>query len=486
MCILDGRFLLGVVVFLMGTGLDAHGQDPRSSETTVDRERIHIREDDWHETAKTRAGVRIGEAVRLRDGASEGRVESRAIELPFPANGVGLHWDAAVPEGTSVAVALRSSDDGETWSSWTAPTHRRAITTTGDAGPKSTAYSGDVSGGFVLTTPDTRYVRVRLTLRGSERASPRLRRLSLYVVNSTDGPAAPRDARIPAPTTADPDTSKPRIYTRDEWGAQAPAAEYRYHPVSHLAIHHTATAEAGAADTWEDCAAAVRAIQDFHMNTNGWIDIGYNYLVCQTGAIFQGREDGNDRRDVVGAHDGFNEGSAGTGGLGYFHPPENQQPRSPLLDGFTDLFAWIAARQKIDPDGISSYPGYGPLRTVYGHRDVKATACPGDHLYPKRTEIADRLANLVPTTPATTVLSVNRPNPARSTTHFDLQLAERRSVTLTVYDLLGRRVARREYGSYAAGEHTVSLRTAEWASGAYPYRLRVGGTTSTGTIRVVQ
>lgn len=192
MRILDGRFLLGVVVFLMGTGLDAHGQNPRSSETTVDRERIHIRGEDWHETAKTSTGIRIGEAVQLRDGASTGRVESRAIELPFSANGVGLHWDAAAPEGTSVAVELRSSEDGETWSSWTAPTHRSAITATGEAGPTSTAYSGDVSGGLVLTTPDTRHVQVRLTLRGSKQMSPRLRRLSLHVVNATDGPAAPR------------------------------------------------------------------------------------------------------------------------------------------------------------------------------------------------------------------------------------------------------------------------------------------------------
>lgn len=75
-------------------------------------------------------------------------------------------------------------------------------------------------------------------------------------------------------------------------------------------------------DTWEDCASAVRAIRDYHTDTNGWIDIGYTYLVCQTGDTFQGREDGDDRRDVVGAHDGYNEGTVGTAALGYFHPLE--------------------------------------------------------------------------------------------------------------------------------------------------------------------
>ncbi len=483
----DWRVLFGLFsAFLVVNGPAAYGQDPDSREALVQRDRLHVQGRDWQQRAKTQTGVRIGKAIELRSGTTEGRVTSTVIELPFMVNGVGPHWDAAVPEGSSVDVALRVSSDGTTWSSWIEPTHRTSVPAAAEGRPKRNAHSGDISGGLVLTEPDTRYVQVRLTLHGAEEAAPALRRLSLYVVNSTNGPSAPKDVGAAKQTTADPDTSKPRIYTRDEWGARSPAAGYRYYPTSHLAIHHTATASAGAADTWEDCAAAVRAIQDFHMDTNGWIDVGYNYLVCQTGAIFQGREDGNDRRDVVGAHDGFNEGSVGTAGLGYFHPPENQQPSSPLLDSFTDLFAWIAARRRIDPRDVNSYFEYGSLRTVYGHRDVKATACPGDHLYPRRSDIVDRLADLVPTVPATTDLSANRPNPSRSTTHFDLQLAERRSVTLTVYDLLGRRVAQREYGSYAPGKHIVSLRTAQWASGTYPYRLRVGERTSTGTIRVVK
>ena len=49
-----------------------------------------------------------------------------------------------------------------------------------------------------------------------------------------------------------------------------------------------------------------------------------------------------------------------------------------------------------------------------------------------------------------------------------------------------RRVARRRYGYQDPGTHTVSLRTAGWAAGTYPYRLVVDETVRTGTIRVVR
>jgi hypothetical protein len=487
----------GILIVLLAAlgiaGPAGHAQAPGSSEAPIQRDRLHLRAADWGERAKTQSGVQVGRAVRLKEGASEGRITSARIKLPFPVNAVGTHWSAQLPDATTLDVELRASTDGRNWTSWIAPVHHRPIPATTEADGEQNVYAGDISGGLILTEPDTRYVQVRLTLRGTEEITPALRRLSLYLVNSTDGPPVPSDVpNRTAPKGIGADTTEPRIYARDEWGARAPTAEYRYHPVTHLAIHHTATASAGAADTWEDCAAAVRAIQDYHMDTNGWIDIGYNYLVCQTGAIFQGREDGDHSRDVVGAHDGYNDGSAGTAALGYFHPPENQQPTEVLIDSYVDLFGWIAERRSIDPDGTSNYYQYGPLRNVYGHRDVKATACPGDHLYPERSALVDRLGEIVSDTsdetdpPSETILSESYPNPAPSQARFDLQLSRGGVVTVTVYDLLGRRVARRRYGYHDPGTHTVSLRTAGWAAGTYFYRLRVDETISTGTLRVVR
>jgi len=460
-----------------------HAQSPNAANPSPQRDRLHLRAADWADRAKTTTDVRIDDAVRLQAGVRTGRVVSIPLELPFGVNGIGPHWDATIPRDAAVEIELRTRGPSSDWGRWTPITHEVTIPDSTEGARTRPPYAGDHSGGLLLTEAGTRFVQVRLTLRRGEAAGPVLRRLSLYLVNTTDGPAPPSFQS----KSIDPDVDRPRIYTRSEWGAQSPTADYRYAPATHLAIHHTATAGAGAADTWEECAAAVRAIQDFHVNGRGWIDVGYNYLICQTGAIFQGREDGNDTRDVVAAHDGFNEGSVGVAGLGFFHPPEDQRPTDPLLDGFVDLFAWIAARRQIDPDGVDRYAGYGrPLRTVYGHRDVKATACPGDHLYPKRSALIDRVDVLVPDRPDATTLSTNAPNPATSVTRFDVTLATAAAVRLTVYDLLGRRVATRRYGPFSPGTHTVSIRTADWAAGPYPYRLTGGDETKTGTIQVVR
>ncbi|MFB6272088.1 MAG: N-acetylmuramoyl-L-alanine amidase [Salinibacter sp.] len=485
-------FLVVFLALLGLTGPAGYAQDPDAAEAEIQQDRVHLRPDDWKQRAKAQSAIRVEEAVRLREGAATGRITSAPIELPFAVNGVGPHWDATVPEAAVLDVEVRVSPNGTDWTSWVAPGHRTRVPATGVGTQRANTYAGDTAGGLVLVEPDTRYVQVRLTLQASADASPVLRRLSLYVANATDGPAPPSHVTQKQRPGGAPDTSKPDLSTRDEWDARAPATDYRYYTASHLAIHHTATASYGAADTWEDCAAGVRAIQDYHMDTNGWIDIGYNYLICQTGDIFQGREDGDDSHDVVGAHDGYNDGSVGTAALGYFHPPENQKPTSALINGYVDLFGWIAARRDIDPDGTSRYVDYGSLRNVYGHRDVKATACPGDHLYSKRSAIVDSLGGVVSDTsdesdpPEKTLLSESRPNPVRSRARFDLQLSRGGVVTITVYDLLGQRVVRRRYGYYKPGTHTISLRTAEWAAGTYPYRLVVDERSRTGMLRVVR
>lgn len=37
-----------------------------------------------------------------------------------------------------------------------------------------------------------------------------------------------------------------------------------------------------------DCAYQVRLIQTFHIESRGWTDIGYNFLVGENGAIYVG------------------------------------------------------------------------------------------------------------------------------------------------------------------------------------------------------
>ena len=61
-----------------------------------------------------------------------------------------------------------------------------------------------------------------------------------------------------------------------------------------------------------------KGIQLFHVQGNGWNDIGYNFLVDRFGTIYEGRYGGVDR-NVVGAHAlGFNTGSVGIALLGTY------------------------------------------------------------------------------------------------------------------------------------------------------------------------
>ena len=202
--------------------------------------------------------------------------------------------------------------------------------------------------------------------------------------------------------------AQPPIITRAGWGADESIRknDRKYAPITKLFVHHTVTSPDG---TDPDPAATVRAIYAYHVQGNGWDDIGYNFLVDHQGRIYEGRyardyapgekptgEDLNDN-GVVGAHVlKHNAGSAGVAMLGDF---TNGEPTTAARDALVKLMAWKADRHDIDVLGrdpftssegvVSSFPNLG------GHRDAGASACPGDRLYPLLPGIRDRVAALV-------------------------------------------------------------------------------------------
>jgi hypothetical protein len=67
------------------------------------------------------------------------------------------------------------------------------------------------------------------------------------------------------------------------------------------------------------------------------------------------------------------------------------------------------------------------------------------------------------------------PNPARDNAVIRYSLPANQSVSLTVFDLLGRSIARvLSNAVQTAGPHQVSLSTAGWRPGCYLYRLEAG------------
>jgi len=78
------------------------------------------------------------------------------------------------------------------------------------------------------------------------------------------------------------------------------------------------------------------------------------------------------------------------------------------------------------------------------------------------------------------------PNPMRRQATLEYTLPEAREVRLTVYDVLGRRVATLKQGQMEAGRHRARLRGDQLSSGVYFGRLKVGSQTRTQKITVVR
>ncbi len=195
----------------------------------------------------------------------------------------------------------------------------------------------------------------------------------------------------------------PPIITRAEWGADESlrTGTPAFAPIVKLVVHHTVTTNF---DT--DPAATVRGILVFHAVTNGWSDIGYNFLIDADGRIYEGRyareyaagevHDGEnvDGWGVIGAHAGagWNTGTMGVALLGTFTA---SQPSGPAVDSLVDLLAWKASRHQIDPHGASAVTNVTTgevlaYPNVAGHRDIKSTACPGDSFYPTLSTVRGR------------------------------------------------------------------------------------------------
>jgi hypothetical protein len=187
----------------------------------------------------------------------------------------------------------------------------------------------------------------------------------------------------------------PPIITRAQWGGnELPRRNSpRYASAVRLVfVHHTATPNDYTPD---QAAAIVRGIDIYHVKTNGWNDIGYNFLVDRYGRIYEGRYGGM-TRNVIGAHAlGFNTGSVGIAVIGNFMIA---RPTVASVRSLERLIAWRLDLAHVEPVSTLTYVSGGSeriragvkvkLRAVSGHRDTGATSCPGTYLYSQLDAIA--------------------------------------------------------------------------------------------------
>ncbi|MBV6702431.1 peptidoglycan recognition protein [Kitasatospora aureofaciens] len=206
-------------------------------------------------------------------------------------------------------------------------------------------------------------------------------------------PVAPADGRH-AP--------RPGIVTRAGWGADEslrdPTFEYTG-PVRVVFVHHTATATDYACS---DAPRVIRGIYQYHVQSNGWRDIGYNFLVDRCGTVYEGRAGGVDQ-PVHGAHTlGFNTDSSGIAAIGTYL---GDAPPRPLLDGLAAISAWKLGLTSRPADGRTQLTSASdasrfPKGTVVdfdaisGHRDAFKTECPGGALFAELPPLRTAAAHL--------------------------------------------------------------------------------------------
>lgn len=189
----------------------------------------------------------------------------------------------------------------------------------------------------------------------------------------------------------------PRMISRAEWGAEPfagdPVALARPNYI-YLTFHHAA---GFGAETLSQGKQQVFNIQDFHQKGRGWSDIGYQFLMDESGRIYQGRPFLNGPAPlsdapplVLGAHvGGHNTGNIGICALGCYHPPAGSECRDVLSEQSVDSLAVMLAF-------LSENYGVPPER-LRGHRDFSATACPGDNNYVLIDDLRDRIELLLVT-----------------------------------------------------------------------------------------
>lgn len=140
----------------------------------------------------------------------------------------------------------------------------------------------------------------------------------------------------------------------------ATTARLPTYPAPYVIVHHTAGA---ACSDQESCSRQMRSIQQQHINTNGWTDIGYNFAIGGDGNVFEGRGWAK-----TGAHaPNFNDKSLGVVFIGNF---VNGSPTTAATNAFHALIECGVQKKHV----ATAYK-------LIGHRQVRSTECPGTKLY---------------------------------------------------------------------------------------------------------
>jgi len=328
--------------------------------------------------------------IAVADGAY-GIGKAADVATGMTSNMAGFSW-----QGTdSATIEVRALRNG-TWGGWT------QVRGDPDEGPDANSVehrSNTISADPLWLGDGVQNIQVRV-------ADGAVHGLNVTAIDSQNArpstnpfAAKPAAARVAAPF----------INTRADWGADE---SYRSinegcgtpvyaSNVRRGIVHHTVDSNDYAP---QDVPAIIRGIYYFHTHTNGWCDIGYNFLVDRYGGIWEGRY-GGIYSSVVGAHtSGFNTGSTGISVIGNF---DIAPVPGAAYAALRQIMAFKLSYHGVDPAGQSwvtvgdNTGAYWPAGTVIladnidGHRDFNSTACPGQYLYALLPQLRADVAQMV-------------------------------------------------------------------------------------------
>ena len=322
-----------------------------------------------------------------RAGEVSGALErSETRRLPFPTRHAALYW-AGNPDAQ---VTVSFSRDGSTFGEVFEVEHDEV----GMQRNNGQTY------GALVPAGDATFARVT-----ADRPLGRLTVLAL-----ADGGTSVQKTPVPAR----PAGSAVTVLPRSGWGADeslrfngtTPLWPPVFQTVQKVAVHHTAGANGESGDAAK---AAIQSMYYYHAVTQGWGDIGYNFLIDAAGVVYKGRSTSStptdldvtgenaSRQGVTAGHAyGYNSGSVGVALLGNFVATSpTAQADSALKSFLVDKVSAHGLRANFR--GLFTSPLTGAqvvFENVPGHQEVpdNATECPGgvflDRLRVMRDEVA--------------------------------------------------------------------------------------------------
>ncbi len=382
-------------------------------ETTQDFEKGEFKNAKMKETAE---GVELGSSDN-----EIGEYTTPVTQAPFGATHIGLHWKEKVARENSITAYIRTSNDGENFSEW--------IKTTVEMDEGRDDKKNEEVFAALVGTEKASFAQAKIKFIPGKGIFPILKSLTFTFLNS--GKESEQTVKKLSLVTASsaagvgtlktsPNGQNINVISREDWGADESYRLYpdgseswprSYHGTRKLVVHHTAGASSNGVTDLEANKTTVRAIYYYHAVTQDWGDIGYNALVDAAGNVYEGRYGTHGTEifrssptpeqvmtlDVEAGHaSSYNSGSFGVSAMGDF---TSFDVPAAQLTGLKSVLAYVADSRGINTQGNSDFLRYdgtwhNDLNNVIAHRDVSATACPGDKLYALMTSIKTDVDNL--------------------------------------------------------------------------------------------